>query len=99
MQIRTCKLCSDGEGIVVGGEYGMTAAMLKEGYNVATFMTKYAKVRQTAAYGSCMARLMYSRSSSRGYGRVLGGLRTQLQGADELVAPALRCYNQWLGRG
>jgi hypothetical protein len=29
--IRSCKLCSDGEGIVVGGEYGITAGMFKVG--------------------------------------------------------------------
>lgn len=42
--IRSCKLCVNGDqGIVVGGEYGITTGMFKEGYNVATLMSKYAK--------------------------------------------------------
>lgn len=42
--VRTCKLCtSAAEGVVVGGEYGMTLALLKRGYNVATLMSRYAR--------------------------------------------------------
>ncbi len=40
--IRSCKLCTDGQGIVVGGEYGISRGMFKAGYNVATLMSKYA---------------------------------------------------------
>jgi hypothetical protein len=40
--VRNCKLCTDGQGIVVGGEYGITRGMFKAGYNVATLMSKYA---------------------------------------------------------
>ncbi|KAI8466619.1 MAG: hypothetical protein J3K34DRAFT_524403 [Monoraphidium minutum] len=40
---RTCKLCTDAEaGIVVGGEYRLTAAQLDAGFNVATLMSRYA---------------------------------------------------------
>jgi hypothetical protein len=43
--IRGCKLCQDKEsGVVVGGEYGITTAMFNAGYNIATLMSKYAKV-------------------------------------------------------
>ncbi|GFR50778.1 hypothetical protein Agub_g13043 [Astrephomene gubernaculifera] len=43
-RIRTCKTCEDEqEGIVVGGEYGLTAVLLEAGYNVATLMSKYAR--------------------------------------------------------
>ncbi|GBF98574.1 hypothetical protein Rsub_11299 [Raphidocelis subcapitata] len=40
---RGCKLCADaGAGIVVGGEYGISAAQFRAGYNVATLMSRYA---------------------------------------------------------
>lgn len=39
---RSCKLCSGSDGIVVGGEYGLTVAQLNAGYNVATLMSRYA---------------------------------------------------------
>ena len=38
--VRTCKLCKD-EGVVVAGEYGITTALLRRGYNVDTLMAKY----------------------------------------------------------
>ncbi len=34
--LRECKLCPD--GVVVKGEYGISAALLAAGYNVATLM-------------------------------------------------------------
>lgn len=34
---RECKLCND--GVVVMGEYGMSSAVLKAGYNIATLMS------------------------------------------------------------
>lgn len=37
---RECKLCDD--GVVVMGEYGLSSAVLKAGYNIATLMSKYA---------------------------------------------------------
>ncbi|KFM23219.1 hypothetical protein F751_3410 [Auxenochlorella protothecoides] len=43
--IRTCKLCKD--GIVVKGEYGLSAAMTKHGYTFDTLMSKYRKARAT----------------------------------------------------
>jgi hypothetical protein len=36
---RTCKLCTD--GVVVMGEYGITAALFEKGYSVDTLMMKY----------------------------------------------------------
>ncbi|GLC36222.1 hypothetical protein PLESTB_001367100 [Pleodorina starrii] len=43
-KVRTCKTCSDkDEGIIVGGEYGITSVLLEAGYNVATLMSKYAR--------------------------------------------------------
>ena len=41
--VRTCKLCSDSEGIVVGGEYGIAISMLDAGYNFATLMSRYSR--------------------------------------------------------
>lgn len=41
---RGCKLCADGgDGIVVGGEYGLTKAQLAAGHNVAALMARYAR--------------------------------------------------------
>lgn len=53
--IRTCKTCMTDASIVVGGEYAITKNLLKAGYNVATLMSKYAKVRKTerGSAGSC----------------------------------------------
>lgn len=34
---RTCKLCDD--GVVVMGEYGLSSAIMKAGYNIATLMS------------------------------------------------------------
>ncbi|PNH09425.1 hypothetical protein TSOC_003954 [Tetrabaena socialis] len=42
-RVRTCKLCAGDEGIVVGGEYGITTTLLKAGHNIATLMTKYSR--------------------------------------------------------
>jgi hypothetical protein len=39
-QTRTCKLCTD--GIVVSGEYGLTAALFAHGLSINTLMAKYA---------------------------------------------------------
>ena len=35
--MRTCKLCDD--GVVVMGEYGLSAVLLNAGYNIATLMS------------------------------------------------------------
>ncbi|KAG2428140.1 hypothetical protein HXX76_011820 [Chlamydomonas incerta] len=44
LKVRMCKTCTDEEnGIVVGGEYGITWALFEAGYNVATLMSKYAR--------------------------------------------------------
>lgn len=41
---RGCKLCEGGdEGIVVGGEYGLTRSQLDAGHNVAALMSRYAR--------------------------------------------------------
>lgn len=37
--LRTCKLC--GDGVVVHGEYGLTASMVRAGYRIDTLMAKY----------------------------------------------------------
>ena len=37
---RTCKLCADGRGIVVGSEYGMSTVTLAAGWNLATLMSR-----------------------------------------------------------
>ena len=37
--LRLCKLCDD--GVVVKGEYGLTAALFEKGYNIGTLMSKY----------------------------------------------------------
>lgn len=39
---RTCKLCED--GVVVKGEYGLSAALMRRGFNIDTLMAKYKKV-------------------------------------------------------
>ena len=39
--IRECKLCQGKEGIVVGGEYGISIALMKANYNIATLMSRY----------------------------------------------------------
>ena len=44
LQLRYCKHCTSQDGIVVGGEYGISKALLAEGYNFATLMSKYAEV-------------------------------------------------------
>lgn len=41
MNLRECKLCSGDEGIVVGGEYGLSKSLLGAGYNFGTLMYKY----------------------------------------------------------
>jgi hypothetical protein len=42
--IRGCKLCTDTDnGVVVGGEYGITTSMFKAGYNIATLLSRYAR--------------------------------------------------------
>ena len=38
--VRLCKLCIN-SGIVAGGEYGMSKALLAKGYNLATLQSKY----------------------------------------------------------
>ena len=40
--IRTCKLCKE-DGIVVGGEYGISKAILERGYNLATLQSMYSR--------------------------------------------------------
>ena len=43
--MRGCKLCPKKDmGIVVGGEYGLTHALFRAGYNIATLMSRYADV-------------------------------------------------------
>ncbi|GLI63148.1 hypothetical protein VaNZ11_006057 [Volvox africanus] len=43
-KVRTCKTCADkDDGIIVGGEYGITSVLLEGGHNVATLMSKYAR--------------------------------------------------------
>ena len=37
--LRLCKLCDD--GVVVKGEYGLTAALFEKGFNIGTLMSKY----------------------------------------------------------
>ena len=40
--VRGCKLCEDrAEGVVIGGEYGLTLSQFEAGYNVATLMSRY----------------------------------------------------------
>lgn len=39
---RSCKLCGDSTGIVVGSEYGMSEIILQAGYNLATLMSRWA---------------------------------------------------------
>lgn len=42
--VRGCKLCTDKDnGVVVGGEYGITTAMFGAGYNIATLLSRYAR--------------------------------------------------------
>ena len=38
--MRTCKLCDDDTGIVVGGEYALSQVLLDGGYTLATLMSK-----------------------------------------------------------
>ena len=37
-EVRTCKLCRD-DGIVIGGEYGISKAILDKNYNLATLQS------------------------------------------------------------
>ena len=51
-EVRECKLCAD--GIVVKGEYGLTAALFAAGHNIGTLMARYAAGtdwRQRAHWG------------------------------------------------
>ena len=41
--LRECKLCPD--GIVVKGEYGISAAIMRAGYNIGTLMAMCAHMR------------------------------------------------------
>ena len=43
--LRTCKLCTGEDGIVVKGEYGLTSTLMKHGYNIGTLMSMYRGVR------------------------------------------------------
>ncbi|GIM10518.1 hypothetical protein Vretimale_14187 [Volvox reticuliferus] len=44
LKVRTCKTCADkDDGIIVGGEYGITSVLLEAAHNVATLMSKYAR--------------------------------------------------------
>lgn len=47
---RTCKVCHGDEGIVVASEYGMSKAILEAGFNLATLMSRCARV---VLWGSC----------------------------------------------
>lgn len=38
---RSCKLCSNENGIVVGGEYGLTISLFEAGYTIDTLMAMY----------------------------------------------------------
>ena len=38
--IRSCKLCADASGIVVGSEYGLSKVILEAGFNLATLMSR-----------------------------------------------------------
>lgn len=38
--IRTCKLCENKNGIVVGGEYALSEVLLNAGHNLATLMSR-----------------------------------------------------------
>ena len=37
---RSCKLCDDQTGIVIGGEYGLSRTLLETGGNLATLMSR-----------------------------------------------------------
>ena len=39
--MRKCKLCTDDDGIVVKGEYGLSTALVLAGHNIATLLSKY----------------------------------------------------------
>ena len=39
--LRKCKLCTDNQGIVVKGEYGLSSVLLGAGHNIATLMARY----------------------------------------------------------
>ena len=38
--LRTCKLCSGQDGIIVAGEYAMSNAILEAGFNLATLLAR-----------------------------------------------------------
>ena len=37
---RSCKLCGDSGGIVIGSEYGMSTIILDAGFNIGTLMSR-----------------------------------------------------------
>ena len=39
--MRSCKLCTGDDGIVVRGEYGLSTILLSAGHNIATLMSRY----------------------------------------------------------
>lgn len=41
---RTCKVCHGDEGIVVASEYGMSKAILEASFNLATLMSRWARL-------------------------------------------------------
>lgn len=53
--IRTCKLCTDTSGIVVGSEYAITTSLFERGYNVRTLLSKYSPMVRD---GMMMCRVM-----------------------------------------
>ena len=49
--LRECKLCQD--GVVVMGEYGLTASITRAGYNIDTLMAKYRNVSHGGGHWMC----------------------------------------------
>jgi len=47
---RTCKLCDNKNGIVVGGEYALSEVLLNAGHNLATLMSRCVHLRYQHAY-------------------------------------------------
>ena len=97
--LRTCKLCADpGAGIVVGGEYGLSAAVLAGGQRLATLQARYARGVDWAdpAHWGCNACAHASRSGTYGPGLALHPFETLFVKASWGVgAPYLEPYTAW----
>jgi len=97
--LRACKLCTDpGAGIVVGGEYGLSASILAAGQRLVTLQTRYARGVDWAdpAHWGCNGCAHASRQGTYGPGLALHPFETLFVKASWGVGvPYLEPYTAW----